>query len=423
MIYSLKIENFKNIESFEGDIMGKNVYLIGGNNKGKTSFIQAVFCGLTGKDVPPDAVMKGKREGQVTIDLGEIIATTTFKKAKPIQLELKHKETGEKIASPRTYLNSLVGIIDFDVNEFFAKSAAEQVKYFAKICPDMDTSEVDGQIEEVMESRKFDKKKLLEAESHVVFWKKDDAEKEPIDLAAAYARIAQEEEKGRVYVEGQRALNEIELSISTGHDTIMSVVFDLHGWIEEEINVQGPNRLGGLFLKAENIRSWLHDPANVPLTPEQMEVLRKEIADADIINAAVTAARTGKAADEAVKVLKEAVKVADKELDDLRLQKAKIISDNINIDGLTYDVEQESFLWDGFPFDSTQINTASQLIAGLKIASMMLKEVRILRLDASLVDNAELKKVKEWADLYNIALFIERVDMAGGDLQIVIDEN
>ena len=75
--------------------------------------------------------------------------------------------------------------------------------------------------------------------------------------------------------------------------------------------------------------------------------------------------------------LEKAIEEQNAEVDKLKEAKSKRISDKINVEGLTYNVAGECFLWEGLPFDSNQINTAAQLIAGMKIASMMLKDLKI----------------------------------------------
>ena len=55
-IKRIKIQNFKGLKAYEGEVLGKDVYLIGKNAAGKSSFIEAVWIALTGKNIPPKSV-------------------------------------------------------------------------------------------------------------------------------------------------------------------------------------------------------------------------------------------------------------------------------------------------------------------------------------------------------------------------------
>lgn len=135
-IESIKIHNFKAIDSANLEIGGKNVYLIGGNGKGKTSFIDAVFKGLSGKNLPPQPIKDNGKKGVIEIDLGDFIARTKFKKGRPTEFELENKtyeaEADKFMKSPRSYMERRIGILDFDINDFLALSDAKQVEYVAK---------------------------------------------------------------------------------------------------------------------------------------------------------------------------------------------------------------------------------------------------------------------------------------------------
>ncbi len=76
-------KNFKGIESYTGEVNGKNIYLIGPNAANKTSFIDAIWAGLEGpKYMPSEPITKGKPSGLIEIDLGEFIARTKLKQGK-----------------------------------------------------------------------------------------------------------------------------------------------------------------------------------------------------------------------------------------------------------------------------------------------------------------------------------------------------
>lgn len=408
-IQSITIRNFKGIESYQGEIGGKNVYLIGGNAQGKTSFIDAVWCGITGKNIPPEPTTDGAKKGLIEIDLGDFIARTKFSKGKPTRFELENKsfenEADKFVKAPRSFLESKVGVLNFDVNDFFNKTDSEQVKYFAKIM-NIDFSHIDADIEELTESRKFDKKKLAELRMKDNYYNKEDAEKELIDLVELSKKITFEKEKKHTYEGVQVKLNEIK----SKRGEILAKIEEL----KKELEL--------VDSKIPDGEEWLSDQDNKPLSEEQFDFLNKQLETAAETNDKIKEAQYLKAVEVEIDVFEKAIETANEDIEKKKVEKAKLISENINIKALEYDVKGERFLYNGLPFDKNQINTAAQLIAGMKIGSMMLKDLKILKVDASLIDKENFDKVLQWSEENDIELFVELVDREATKLEIVLDE-
>jgi len=408
-IESINIHNFKGIKQFKGEIGGKHVYLIGGNGTGKTSFIDSIWCGLTGKGLPPEPTHNGAKKGLVEIDLGEFVARTKFTKGRPLRFELENKEyTSEAdrfIKSPRSYLESRIGVINFDVNEFFSKSDAEQVKYFAKMMK-VDFSDLDAEIEELVESRKFDKKALAEIRSKQNYYSEEDAAKEYVSVVELSKQIDKETEKSNTYENVKNGVSLREEQIQNKLDEI------------KKLQAEADK----LRAEATDGYAWLDNEENKPMPDDQILELKETRNKAEVINEQIREAKDAKQADEQADKYEKMIEEANEQIQDYKAQKAARISEHINIDGLVYNVNEERFLYDGLPFDQKQQNTASQLIAGMKIASMMLKDLKILKVDASLIDKVEFDKVLEWSEQNDIELFVELVDREAGQLEIIVHD-
>lgn len=408
-IQSINIHNFKGIKSFKGEVGGKHVYLIGGNGTGKTSFIDAVWCGLTGKNLPPEPTHNGAKKGLIELDLGDFIARTKLTKGKPMRFELENKnatdEANKFMKSPRSYLESRIGVINFDVNEFFNKSDAEQVKYFAKMM-NVDFSDIDAEIEELMESRKFDKKTLADIRKNQNFYNEEDAAKDYVSVVELSKKIDEETEKSNTYENVKNGVSLREEQIQNKLDTIKD--------LEAEI--------AALRSEAKDGYAWLEVEENKPMTDEDILELKQTRDKSEAINERIREAKEAKQADEQADKYEAMIEEATTEIQNYKDQKAQRISEHINIEGLVYDVNEERFLYNGLPFDRKQQNTASQLIAGMKIASMTLKDLKILKIDASLIDKIEFDKVLEWAEQHEIELFVELVDREAGQLEIIVHD-
>lgn len=426
-IENIYIKNFKGIEEADIEAAGKSLYLIGGNATGKTSFIDAVWCGLTGKNLPEAPVTRGNKKGEIRLDLGEFTAVTQFEKNKPAKFSLELNNPGEEsdkfIKSPRTYLNNRIGLLEFDIKEFFSKSPAEQVKYFAKISG-IDFGDIDDEIKEIEENRLFDGRKLKEYKAKVTYYDKKDVDKEIVSVLAATQELQTINEKATTYIEGQQALNKVNERIEEITDALYKLCCEIYGDANpDQFVIHFPENLtNGLLNKRKAIELWLDDPANKPLTAEEIEAKKAALNTLEQDNKRIQEAKDGKENDDLVEKYEEQIEKYEEELAEARRKKAKRISDNITVEGLTYDMETEGFLYNGLPFDDKQINTAAQLIAGLKIGAMLLKDLKILKVDASLIDKKEFDKVLAWAEDQNIELFVELVDREAGELKIEVHE-
>ncbi|MCP4551948.1 MAG: AAA family ATPase [Bacteroidetes bacterium] len=407
-IESINIKNFKGIRSYEGDIGGKHVYLVGGNEQGKTSFIDAIWLGLSGKNCPPTPITDDGSKGLIEIDLGDFIARTKFKKGRPMHFELENKvftqESERFIKAPRSYMEKMVGILDFNINDFFAKTDSEQVKYFAKVMGE-DFSDIDSEIEEIAESRKFDKKKLKEFEAKNDYFSEEDAAKDLVDVVELSKKIEAETEKAATYQRINDGASERTRVISIKRAEIKQ--------LEEDIE--------GLQADISAATLWQSDKANQP-DEAHLKEMREELANSSKTNETIRKAKEAQTAENEANKLKKAVEIATEEIDELKAKKAKRISDKINIEGLEYSLKNERFLWNGLPFDEKQINTASQLISGMKIGATMLNELKILKVDASLIDKENFDKVLEWADDEGIELFVELVDREAAKLEVIVQD-
>lgn len=390
-IQKINIKNFKGLLDVEKNINGKNVYLIGGNGTGKTSFIDAVWVGLTGKNLPPEPTTDGAKRGQIELDLGECIARTKFTKGRPVIFELEDKKTRKPIKSPRTWLKKRIGVVDFDINDFFNKKPQQKIEYFAKIL-EVDFSEFDADLEEAIESRKFDKRKLLELESKIQFYNEDDAEKKLIDVIDLANEINVEKNKHSEYHRIKQGVSDIEDQIQE---------------LEQKLTAG---------------KKWLTDSKNAPLSSDQILDLEKSLQDASHQNELIKEAKDAKSVDNEIDKLKKQIDCTQSDIDQLRVSKTKKISSSIPVEGLTYDLMQEDFMYNGLPLNENQQNTADQLILGMKIGASLLKDLKIMKVDGSLIDKKNFDKVLAWAKEQDIELFVELVDRDSSTLQINVEE-
>jgi len=432
-IEKIKIQNFKGLKSYEGEVKGKDVYLIGKNAAGKSSFIEAVFFALTGKNLPPKPVTTGAKKGliELTLDDGFVIRVKMNSTGKsPVNFEIENLNAPDGqdpfVKAPRTWLQKRIGIIDFDVNEFFKMSDAKQIEYFCKITG-LEVSEMDQQIEELSESRKFDKKKLAEAMTKTGFYDVKDAEKEPINVVALSEKINElinsEKEKSDTFEKVQNGVTDRQKTVTELERQKKEIIAKIEGGTYIDASGFSVVVEKGLNQQIEDGKEWLLIPENIPSENPELIKMQSDFQNSENINKKITEAKEFQEADSVIEKLQNAIEEATNDIQEQKDLKAKAIAEKIDIEGLSYDIEKECFLFNGLPFDKTQINTASQIIAGLKIGASLLNEIKILKVDASLIDKENFKEVQKWSQSQGIELFIELVDREAGALKIEIEEN
>lgn len=399
----IKIKDFKGINQIESEINFHNVYVVGGNGKNKTSFLDAIWTTLTGDNIPPEPIRKGQTEATIEVELDKYLAIMEFKKSKKT-FRLISKDDGTVVDQPRTFFNSLVGIIDFDPNHFFNLSSAKQIEYFCKLTG-INVDEIDKQYSELYDERTFVNKTVRQLKDKKNIWfDKTLAELEPIDLKSLFEKKVVESEKINNFNRVSSGIEERRKKV----DEINRQILDLN----EQIAKLNADIANGI--------KWIDNPENAPISAEEFANIDNEIGLAEEKNKSILENKEAKRNSEELQIAEQKVVDIEKEMEENRKSKRDLLSKEIDIPGLTFDGEQ--FLFEGLPFAGNQINTAAQMIAGLRIGKKLLKDVRILRFDGTLIDNDNLEQIKVWANDNDIQLFVELVDRNGGKLEIKIDE-
>lgn len=392
-VQRFEIVNFKGIEAQSITPHGRNVYAIGANGKGKSSLIDAVFCALTGKNMPSKLTKEGARSGRVEVDLGDVKVVGTFDaKKEKMNLSVTTPE-GAKYDAPRTMLDALVGTIDFDVAGFLALTPRKQVDYL-KTVVGLDVADLDARYKKTFEERTESNRELkwLEGQNRPIITL---ANPEPIDLAQLQLQRQQLFQTN--IIRKQRVEDEARLGREIERDEARLAELRLQvQQLDAEITAKANQRY--------DLDVWLTDN---PHTPD--DAIVATIAEAQKHNEQVAANAKEVAHREDVK--KEAAKnlQLNNALAEIEAEKqARMAAVEMPVAGMQFG--EDGLLLDGLPFESAQINTARRIIAGLQICSTLHKSVKIARFDGTLLDNASLREVEQWAAQNGIQLFVELVE-------------
>lgn len=406
-IQSVQIRNFKGIKNAQVSAKGNNVYVIARNGMGKTSFIDAIFKILSGKDMPPMPTTQGEKAGEVKIELDDIVVLAKFnEKNQKIGIEITNKE-GVPIKEPRTTLNGLVGAIDFDIDKFFGLSVSKQIEMLKQITG-IDFTDLDEQYKKAFDERTFVNRKVKEVEAQQKPF--DENKVEPIDLTAMTATI-NEKRKHNTDIDG------IVERIGKRQDEITKNDADI---------AELKNKISELEAKNKELEDINDQATAALLTPEYKKFdIDKEEADfASAIEENKVRAENAKNKelyDEFVQLLDKEKKLTES-IETIRKSKADALKECKKLPpGISFDENGLTYM--GLPFEASQVNRAQQIIIGLQLQLAMLGDVKIARFDGSVIDDENLDYISEWAEKNDLQLFVEIVDRSADKLKIEVREH
>ena len=439
----LRVKNFKAISEFEADFKGCSAIVIGGNNKGKTSFLKGLIERI--RFNRPDIIVKqGEEEGsqEMVLDTKEKFIWEYDKDGYDKLTYVSEKGVRKSVT---TELGKRFFPESFDVDTFLASSPKEQSRMLQKQA-NMDFTEIDTRYKEAYD---FRTKTNAEAERyHVKLTKmlevpkvdfvdltklKEKKEAERLVLNNLYLKNKAHNDALRKewQAANEKLRAEIELFNSeqqANQDNYTSAFDALKilaslGYVGTEVN----SFIEGLKKKVLDVKTYapLAEPAYITEMPNDatLQAIDAEILSASEINSRAQSYKDyidHKNMTEAAQALTEeadlAVKAIEQEREEM-IRKANFPTGvSLSSDGVTVD---------GLPFNREQLSTSKLYITALKIGSMKLGEVKTLYFDASFLDKNSLAEIEKWAAAFEpepLQLLIERPDFEGGEIKYQLIE-
>lgn len=388
-IQEVTIQNFKGIDWKIEKLDGHHIILVGKNGGGKTSFIDACVGNIKGIETP---LKEGTTKGLVRVEVdGYTIEHTFSKKNQKPKLSIYDKK-GVLQGAPANLLSELFGVQDFDIDSFLNLYPTKKVEFMKNIVG-IDFTRMDGQYDELYKERTFLNKKIKEHDAKMLDIPvvKDTEERDIQALS---------NELGLIKVENQK-YDDFNIRLAqkqNERDELESKIFALNSEIE----------------KGE---MWLNQNCRTLITPHE-----QALSEAIEHNKSITLYTQYKKDREEGKENVNSVIEVERKMEEIKaIKKEELLAIDMPVKGLTF--EEDGLYLDGLPFESNQINTARRIIAGLEIQYQLLGTVKISRIEGSLLDKNSLEEVIAWADSKDLQLFIEKVDMEGGELEVKIIES
>ncbi|MCP4501153.1 MAG: AAA family ATPase [Deltaproteobacteria bacterium] len=393
-IQKVEIRNFKSISKVETELNGNNVFLVAPNGKGKTSFIDACFGHM-----PKQPLKEGTQKGNITVELDEFDVEFKFtaRNQKP-KMNIFDK-TGKPQKAPAALFKKLFGIVDFDIDEFINQSPKKQVDFIKQIIG-IDWSDVDDRYQELYENRKFKKRQANEIDGEIA--------DRPFNPDLVEIDLTELNDKLQNSMKQNANVERIKNGLASKKTEVEAIQKRIDEMKKDMATIQTDISKG---------ETWLKDNQTVDITKLQDEVNQAMEQNASIAENT----RIGELREKSFKLWDEIDNLIQKEMDEINEAKKRELENSIMpVNGLEFDDEQ--LYLDGLPFNGDQINTARRIIAGLELQFHMMNDVKIARLDGSLLDKKSMASVEKWAADRGIQLFVELVDRDGDQLKIEVSE-
>lgn len=402
-ITRLEVVDFKRIEAAAITPDG-NVLLTGDNGQGKSSVLDAIMWGLTrkGTDKPIHA---GTEQATVALTLsdGQDVAYTIRRREKDgggHYLDVLDSEGG-KVASPQKFLDSLVGNLAFDPEEFARLKPKDQADALRKAVG-LDTSDLDDEHKTVFAQRteanrvKDSAEKLYKACPIVAGGPRDLASAAELlaDRNTLLGEIESSKEIAETVILARRHSAELRDQITTLKAQLERAEAQLE---ENEVQLAKETALADDAAKATEGHQQRLDEIdaqlkNIDQTNAEAQAHNKALTDRDEKKASYTAAVTRwTQLDNRIKEL-------------AALREERIAACNFPVPGLS--IEDDTVLVNGIPF--ADLNTAERIKLSALIAMAQNPTLKVIFIrEGALISRQNLAVLAELAEAHGAQLWME----------------
>lgn len=442
-ITKIHINNFKAIAEKEMDFKGCTAIIIGGNNKGKSSFLKGIQERIRG--IRPDIMIReGEKagSGELTLDTGEKFIWE-FNDAGKDKLIFQTKE-GFKTPSTREIGKKYFPPM-FDIDRFLQSSAKEQTIQLQKIVG-LDFTDIDFRYTAAYNDR-TEKNRLAEKFHAKIKEMLEVPKVEPVDLTELTQKKVAERTR----------LNNLYLQNKNSNECARNKWMEEKKAIDESTNIfnQQQNEIASLHMQGVKALNLLLEcgyngtevsafliklqesaqPIKVaeslyPNEPEYIQEMPDDSTLQEIDNQILAAQTTNQRAAEyqnyvdyvlQVEQAKIEAENSDSIVKAIEFERKQMVEKANMPKGISFATDG-GILVDGLPLNKEQISTSKLYCAALRLASLNLGEVKSIHFDASTLDKFTLGEIQEWANENDMQLLIEKPDWDGGEIRYELIE-
>ncbi len=456
-IKNITVENIKAVSRQSLDLNGCSVIITGANNEGKSTVINGLIKRFQG-EIPTKIVKQGEEKGKYTMELtdGSIICWMSNGKTENFSFTTSDglvMKQGVLSAISEKYFGK-----PFDIEKFINGGQQVQIKELQKICG-IDLSDLDIEYQKAYSERtianalkksaigkqkkepvKVEYIDVTEISNKIENIKRDfKSECDQVDIRnqiaqsninAQYEKKCKEidlrnsEEKQRVKDHNEKAEKQrkrYELAIES-RDKLKFVGFESN---ELEVFVSSLNK--------EDVVEY--NPVQYPQNEEIRREMYPEFADISELEKELKEANEQKVLSRLYVQEKEAydawieecnqadlkAQQANASVEDIFASKKKAIEESNMPEGFA--ITDQGVEYNGFILSNSTVSSSTKVIAAMKLCRLYLGLLDVVSIEGSLIDNNNLSEVIKWADSEDIQLFVERVDIEGGEFKYNVIEN
>jgi uncharacterized protein YdcH (DUF465 family) len=418
-IQEVQIKKFKKLADYSANLEGKNVFIMGENGLGKSSFIQFIQIALgDNKHIPEN--FKGEGVVIATKDNGTYTFKVKEKGGKPV-IEVTTPDGMRDIR--KSALSAITGAIEFDIDEFVELSNSKagqkkQVDIFKSFLPSElieqlnkfdahtkalydERTELNKQIKEVDAlvnthplRHEMDLTKFKEVDTTEQFDLLNKATKHNQNVADVESRIKQRQEGIELKKSEIDSVQEQIQTLLAKEKTIKESIE-----AEQELNLKAKEWLKvNQVIDISEIQSAIENSAEANKKNEQA----KELA----VKKKLLAEMVNEAGELTVKIESERQAISD-----------TIKSMDSPVEGLSF--EDESLVYNGVPVNENNLSTSEIMELGIRLKMAENPEFGIIFLQrGESLGKDRLKLIQELAKKNNFQLIIEEVQRGQEELVV-----
>lgn len=425
-----EIKNFKNISYKEVDFEGKSAIILGKNNAGKSSFLQAIESPMDSKYIPLKPVKEGEEHGEIEIEVGGILNGEMTRYKLAVYFSPEHQKgrikvydaDGAEIKSGKSIIESIVGNVGFDIFDFVKKSRTdtgrpsaaglkEQIETLKQLMPHegvVELDQLDIEIELAYNSRteiNAQVKNLEETSKH-------DLTQEDIDKYSKELPTAEVKEKITSLSDEVEKWNKIKEKHTDNEELLVELPLSIE---EKEKELK---KLKEALAEAQEKKPKYDKYFKKNPEKPSIDSLTKELEEINNHNDVHKEIKKLEESNENLRKKKEGSKSLTDAILVMRDEKKEVFAKYpLPVKGLAFD--EENITYKGLPLHDDQINTATLITIGAKISMAMNPNLRLIIIkDGSLLDKDGIDLILKVCDKHNYQVLIEKVSDEGEGVEV-----
>lgn len=424
-ILALKVTDFKRLKSVELTPDPTLVLLVGRNEQGKTSVLDAIEAGLAGKDASPDRPVRvGTGRADLTLDLGDVVVRRKWTADGQTRLYLENPD-GSRPKAPQALLDSLFRRVAFDPVGFSRMDGKDQAQVLRDLAGlTARFAEIDAESKRLADERALVNRDVRKDEGWLAAAPETpgaadapDAEVSLADLTDELTAALEEQSQNDAIRAGllrERAEHQAACAMLGGalarveelKRQLERAEADVRTWEDER------DRAWASVEESEGIACGLADP--------DVAAIRARLADAERTNEAVRAKQRRAEVQSRWVTNREHAADLTGQIESLAAEKAALLAEaRYPVEGL--DVRGDEVLLDGVPL--SQASGARRVRVGLAVGAALHPSLRVaLVRDGSLLDDDAMAEVESWARANDFQVWVERVGGTSSPVGVVIED-